>query len=121
MTEQDPWLTVLSSKLIRVRYTGSGGDRVLHEHWCPGCRMMHQIAVEQPFRNGARWTWDGNAAAPTFSPSIHIRLGRSNGGADRVCHYFIRGGRIEFCGDSTHALSGQAVDLPDIPPEERLA
>jgi hypothetical protein len=98
--------TVLSPKLIRHNY----GGLVLHEHWCSGCEAMHQIAVEQPFRNGARWTWDGNADAPTFAPSINV-----GPGTPLQCHYFIRAGRIEYCGDSHHALASTTVDLPDIP------
>ena len=30
-------------------------------------------------------------------------------------------GKIEFCGDSTHALTGQTVMLPDLPTEARAA
>ncbi len=75
-------------------------------HWCPGCESMHMIAVEEPFENGARWTFDGNIDAPTFAPSINIR-GR--------CHYFLRAGRLEFCGDCAHPLSGQVVTLPPLP------
>lgn len=115
------WLTVLSPKLIRCCYPAQdGATRVLHEHWCPGCQLMHQVAVEQAFGNGAQWSWDGNADAPTFSPSVHIRLGYGDPGRPaRVCHYFIRGGRIEFCPDSTHALAGQIVAMPDVPAAER--
>lgn len=111
--------SLLSPKLVVVSYEGQDGSvRVLHEHFCPGCRWMHQIAVDQPFPNGARWSFDGNADAPTFAPSVHIRLGFGDPGKPpRVCHYFIRAGRIEFCGDSTHGLAGQTVDLPDIPAE----
>jgi hypothetical protein len=97
---------VLSPRLLRRRY----GTVVFHEHWCPGCDQMHQIAVEQPFPNGHRWTWDGNAAAPTFSPSVGIMQG-----TQWSCHYFVRGGRIEFCADSHHALASRCVELPDIP------
>ncbi|MEY5098719.1 MAG: hypothetical protein RJA36_1438 [Pseudomonadota bacterium] len=100
---------VLSPKLIVRDY----GTMKLHYHWCPGCEVMHSIAVEQPFRNGARWTFDRNAEKPTFSPSINV-----GPGTKLQCHYFIRAGRIEFCGDSHHALAGQTVDLPDIPEEE---
>lgn len=112
--------TILSPKLLRRHYPGQDGSfgLILHEHWCPGCNMMHQIAVETAFRNGARWTWDGNAPAPTFSPSVSISLELNIKAHDRPprrCHYFIRAGRIEFCSDSTHALAGQSVDLPDIP------
>jgi Family of unknown function (DUF6527) len=101
--------SILSPKLIRREY----GTLILHEHWCPGCRAIHQIAVEQPFRNGARWTWDGDVASPTFSPSVNVEPG-----SPYQCHYFIRAGRLEFCGDSHHALAGQVVDLPDIPAKE---
>lgn len=111
---------ILSPKLLRRSYHGQDGSVVVrHEHWCPGCRWMHQIAVEQPFRNGHQWTFDGNAAAPTFIPSVHIRLGYGDPARPpRVCHYFIRAGRIEFCSDSTHELAGQTVDLPDIAADE---
>lgn len=101
---------VLSPKLIRRVY----GDLILHEHWCPACLAIHQIAVETPFRNGARWTFDGNAVSPTFSPSVNVWPSRP----DKRCHYFIRAGRIEFCGDSAHALAGKTVDLPDLPESE---
>jgi hypothetical protein len=87
-------------------------------HWCPGCQSGHEIAVTQPLANGAKWTFDGNMERPTFSPSINIRWGKYAGGNEDhggVCHYFIRGGMIEFCGDSTHALAGKTVALPDIP------
>ncbi|UKJ76526.1 hypothetical protein [Azospirillum brasilense] len=49
---------------------------------------MHQIAVDTPFRNGAQWTWDGKAAAPTFSPSVSITLKfvSNSGRASLVCY-----------------------------------
>jgi hypothetical protein len=75
-------------------------------HWCPGCKARHIINIEKPLPNGAKWTWDGNVDAQTFSPSINI-VGR--------CHYFIRSGMIEFCGDSAHELAGKTVPLPDFP------
>jgi hypothetical protein len=33
---------------------------------------------------------------------------------DMVCHSFVRDGRIEFLSDSTHHLSGQTVELPEV-------
>jgi len=82
-------------------------------HWCPGCEEMHAIAVEHPFPNGAKWTFDGNMLQPTFGPSIKIDYQMA--GKPIVCHYFIHNGMIKFCEDSTHALSGQNVPLPDVP------
>jgi hypothetical protein len=32
------------------------------------------------------------------------------------CHSFVTDGRIQFLSDSTHALAGQTVDLPEIQP-----
>jgi len=98
--------------LSRVLRKIAGG----YAHWCPGCGHMHQIAVETPQRNGARWSFDGNTAAPTFSPSANCSWGWPDKPETQGrCHYFIKAGRIEFCSDSTHALAGQSVPLPDIP------
>lgn len=107
------------AKLVRLDTTDwpRGG----YGHWCPGCNSGHDINVDQPNASGAKWTFNGDPARPTFSPSINIRVnppGHQHYQPDiesSVCHYFIRDGRIEFCGDCTHALRGQTVDLPDIP------
>lgn len=100
---------------------------------CPGCNEPHMIPVNDG--DGPRWTWDGSIDAPTFSPSIRVTgnaivcddAGNWTGEWQRdeagnlvpfVCHSFVRGGRIEFCPDSTHQLSGQTVDLPPWPYSE---
>lgn len=90
-------------------------------HYCPACSTTHGFAVEQPFRNGAKWSFDGNMDAPTFSPSMNIRIGPMPAGHPQagqfdICHYFLRGGVIEFLPDCTHSLRGQRVLLPDLPP-----
>lgn len=87
---------------------------------CPGCKATHYIAVEVPLGNGAAWTFNGSEDAPTFSPSLLVRTGRAvvptyepePDDPPEVCHSFIRDGRWEFCGDSTHSLAGQTVPLP---------
>lgn len=101
-------MSQVSAKLRKI----AGG----YAHWCPGCEEMHQIAVETPQPNGARWTFDGNLDAPSFSPSVNISWGWPDQpqGQGR-CHYFIRSGEIQFCGDSTHALAGQTTPLPNLP------
>lgn len=92
------------------------------EFWCPGCDDRHAITTAP-----GGWTWDGDRSRPTFSPSVlahpHETVinpdldGPRLWAPDNVrmtprCHSFVRGGRIEFLGDSTHALAGQTVDLP---------
>ena len=96
--------------------------------WCPGCDEAHFVSVAP-----GGWTWDGNAEAPTFSPSVLVRSGhhadrkkpcwcdfnREHPGESRfkcgVCHSFVRGGRIEFLSDCTHPLADQTVPIPAWP------
>lgn len=92
----------LSPRLFR----NPGDGRIFW--FCPGCQDLHVFQIgEGP---GPRWTWDGDAEAPTFVPSVKHTNGRGD-----CCHYVIRGGRAEFCSDSTHALAGQTVPMPNLP------
>jgi hypothetical protein len=92
-------------------------------HWCPACEEMHRLP------DG--WTFDGNLEAPTFTPSFkHDGLQRvfvdghwtgewkrdaSGNTIPFCCHYILTAGVLNFCGDCTHALAGQAVPLPKLP------
>lgn len=108
-----------------LRRTGAGDGHTAqgYAHWCPACEEMHAFAIDTPFRNGAQWTFDGNVECPTFNPSMNIRtgprptvpIGRPDAGQIDVCHYFLHGGVLKFCADSTHALAGQDVPLPPLP------
>lgn len=105
---------------------------------CPGCGENHAVTVTPA--GGPCWGWNGDADAPTFTPSILVRCVRIDGGdaeierildtyqlpedreamlADKrinvVCHSFVTDGRIAFLTDCTHSLAGQTVDLPDWP------
>lgn len=99
---------------LKLRRTTTGWA-----HWCPACEDMHayQVGVE----GHPNWSFDGNVDAPSFSPSMLIRWGRKVPGYENgmddggVCHYFLTAGKLSYCGDSTHALAGQTVDLPDLP------
>jgi hypothetical protein len=111
------------SALSPILRSLEGGN---YSFWCPGCKCSHPVAVSTPFRNGAKWTFNGNPDLPTFSPSLHIKTGHYVTGeraeecwlckkgsvACGVCHSFITDGRIQFLGDCTHHLAGQTVDLP---------
>jgi hypothetical protein len=77
------------------------------------------------------WTFDGNLEKPTFTPSVRItgiqtetRDGKWTGRWKKneageplqlCCHYFLTAGQLQFCADSTHALAGKTVPLPDLP------
>lgn len=112
-----------------------------YSHWCPACEEMHFFWTEARNRKGARWTFDGDVNKPTFAPSMLIRSGHYASDKDnkecwcnykerfgeeppfhcRICHYFIREGKIIYCGDCTHALAGQTLPLPELPEEQRDA
>ncbi len=117
-------------KLSRVLRNVEGGGVVFY---CPGCKQRHCVWIGAG--NGPRWTFNFNVDAPTFSPSVLIRTGHYCDGQPqpphcdtcndcavdgeptmcKICHSFVRDGRIEFLSDCTHALAGQTVDLPDMP------
>ena len=84
------------------------------EHYCPACNELHLFAVDKPFNNGAQWSFDGNAEKPTFSPSMNYRLLHIDG-PDEICHYFLRGGTIQYLTDCTHKYKGKTIPLPKIP------
>lgn len=75
-----------------------------------------------PTHGGSAWSFNGDLNRPTLSPSIlvHSATRLLDHGPPMTtrqtprCHSFVRDGRIEFCGDSEHELSGQTVDLPEI-------
>jgi hypothetical protein len=98
-------------------------DATIQFIWCPGCDHAH------PFHTGSDgWAWNGDVERPTFSPSLLVYSratlidntleGDSLTAPSNVrqlprCHSFVTDGSIQFLGDSTHALAGQTVDLPD--------
>ena len=78
----------------------------IHLHHCPGCKENHIIP------DG--WDFNNDMLKPTFSPSIKHDWGNYGPKGNkhrRICHYFIRDGKIEFCSDSTHELAGKTIDL----------
>ena len=113
-------MELLSPKLCKTHHSARYNFGGHLAHWCPACNELHEFAAERPFHNGARWSFDGNVNAPTFQPSMNIRVGPFPEGSKRagqiaVCHYFLHSGRLQYLGDCTHKLSGQTVDLPDLP------
>lgn len=102
--------------------------------WCPGCQDMHCVTTQSE----PRWGYNGNPKRPTFTPSIATwseakkvtdpetgewTWPRDSEGKTITwrCHSSVTDGRIQFHGDCTHALAGQTVDLPDLPPYLRDA
>ncbi|MCW2195009.1 hypothetical protein AB7M45_007780 [Bradyrhizobium elkanii] len=99
--------------------TSNNGQHQRLMHWCPGCDEVHGITIKSSL--GPKWQFNGDYERPTFNPSVLLQSNHDGekrlpaGQMRTECHYFIRDGRIEFCGDSPHKLAGQTVDLPDWP------
>lgn len=104
------------------------GDLVAY--WCPGCDCAHMLNVETADRKDglSAWDFDGNADAPTFTPSVHASYpgraaytddaGTVHEARERksLCHVWIKAGVIEYLGDSHgHTLRGlhPMVPFPD--------
>jgi hypothetical protein len=87
---------------------------------CLGCGCGHAIpvAAEPPSRN---WQWNGNADAPTFTPSILVTYPANPDAieefkewrTERRCHSFVINGQIQYLPDSTHKFAGKTIELPD--------
>jgi hypothetical protein len=76
-----------------------------------------------PHPNGASWQFNGDILNPSFTPSLLNRWGvhadpdwkppENDFGKDYgkmpysgICHLFVTGGVINYCGDCTHEMSG---------------
>ena len=88
---------------------------------CPACGHAHQIRVvdDDGEEGRAGWTWNGSMDAPTFRgtkkdprPSLLVNVGGANPTVP-ICHSVITDGKIAFIADSTHAMAGQTVDMPE--------
>lgn len=93
--------------------------------WCTGCNTPHSLNVGTG--PGPRWGYNGNAEAPTFTPSVLVKGTQRLTEAEHqallagihveprpfVCHSFVTDGRIQYLGDCTHSLAGQTIELPE--------
>ena len=79
---------------------------------CPGCELEGSGVHILPVNNDVKapsWDWNGDVEKPTLSPSILTKHDNF------VCHSFLTDGVFHFLSDSTHALAGKSVPIPDLP------
>ena len=76
---------------------------------CPGCRHIHHFHTA---RDNQPWVFNGDYDKPTFGPDSSIFW------IDEVpsycCHFFLRDGVFEFCGDCSHEARGKNLAAVDI-------
>lgn len=77
---------------------------------CPGCNISHFINTNPNY--GPIWDFDKDLDNPTVSPSLLVRIPWKD--EIKICHSFVKEGKIQFLDDCTHALAGQTVDLPEM-------
>ncbi|MGE5679492.1 MAG: DUF6527 family protein [Bacillota bacterium] len=84
-----------------------------YEYHCPGCKHLHSIPTNEFTLEGGykgpTWDFNGDLENPTFYPSVKHKWYEGND--QKICHYFIKEGNVEFCIDSTHELAGKTVPL----------
>lgn len=78
---------------------------------CPGCGISHAVPVKST--NGSHWQWNRSLEAPTLHPSVLFTWEYADGRL-RVCHSLVQDGKIHFCNDSTHPMTGKTLDLPEL-------
>jgi hypothetical protein len=70
--------------------------------FCQGCDTNHRITL-------GRWTWNGDAEKPTFTPSLI-----TDPDGPHRCHLHVRDGWIEYLADCHHGLKGTKVPMEDL-------
>lgn len=95
--------------------------------YCPACRTLHRYRLTQPEGSTMPlWSFNGSMGRPSFTPSLllYTLKGKhidgkwvADGPRIVICHLFVTDGVIEYCDDNPHALKGQKIPLPDIPPD----
>lgn len=82
-----------------------------YSFYCPGCKHEHTYSI---FEDGSQWKFNGNMQNPSFTPSLLNREIDKDGKVKSICHLFVTDGKIIYCGDCTHELSGQTIPMSEV-------
>lgn len=105
----------MSAKLHRI--SSHDGTHFGYMLQCPGCDLIegasNHHAVNTEKEKEPRWGFNGDTEKPTFTPSVRVRWNQGDPPVEHVCHFNVTDGNIMFHEDSTHALAGKTVPLPE--------
>lgn len=99
------------SDLRFKQFNNTGEDVVVFQ--CPGCDIWHSFRIRATGDKPV-WDWNGDLDIATFEPSLMVNTIWGPNREKRVCHSFVREGRIQFLSDCTHDLVGQTVEVPGL-------
>lgn len=94
---------------IKVNENIYNGEKFHHTQYfymCLGCGYEHCFALR---KDGGHHEFNMDLDKPTVFPSL-----LENRNPNRVCHSFMKDGKIQYLGDCHHSLAGQTIELPEI-------
>lgn len=89
------------SKFSKIQW---GDNKGAYSFQCPGCKCAHMVLTDT--NKKPCWSFNNDLDSPTLSPSIRVK-------GQKLCHSFIKDGKIQFLNDCTHELSGKTVEIPE--------
>lgn len=95
----------------KISRVGNEPGRLLFR--CPACAATSRFFPSGHAVNDS-WAFNGDMDRPTLSPSVKCKTVHPETGAAYICHFFVRDGQIEYCGDCTHAMAGKTVPMLDM-------
>lgn len=89
-------------------------ERGTYMFYCPGCKCSHAYFTKTGDIKGVpakkiTWDFNGDMEKPTFNPSL-----KNTYPDGRICHLFVKDGKIIYCSDCFHELSGKTVEMEEI-------
>ncbi len=91
-------------------------------YWCEGCKHAHHVPFDKDSPHNNRyshnhlWEFNGDINNPSISPSVrHFYTHPETHQQVTICHYWIKNGEIEYCGDCEHEYKGTTRKMTDIP------
>lgn len=117
-------MNVNLSRVLRQTMPAKNGNGPTLYYRCY-CGSGHSIGIlpAGSLSPRYRWSWDGNADVPTFTPSINAFSSGipTEGIPGWRCHHYVKDGKIEYLNDCTHEFAGVTlpmIDLSDMQPSE---